>query len=221
MPKTFTLSQLERKRYDQLKLSDHFTPHLGCPTRNFSLSITGESGNGKTSYTMQLVKDIILNENGRLLYVSSEEGDDATFQAAAKRADLFSLNPKKFKGITQCGYNDIRDEINANKGEKYRFLILDSIDSIGMTYNQWATLRDENRDLAIIAISWMDKGLPKSQYAKDIFYMSNIKIIVENYVAVVRSCRYEGGGADFVIWEAGARKFGRKGTLQGTLFEKS
>lgn len=210
MAKTFTLGQLERKTYDLLEISNKYKPHLGTPTKDFSMSITGESGNGKTSYVMDIVHDIISNENGRLLYASSEEGDDKTFQDAARRADLFSLNPKKIKFIHQCGFDGIMDELNSANGERFRFLVCDSIDSLNLTYNQWVKLKQEHNKLSRITISWAKNGLPKSQYASDIFFMSHIKIIVENYVALVRSCRFEGGGQDHVIWEEGAKKFGMK-----------
>jgi len=210
MAKTFTLGQLERKTYDLLQISEKYRPHLGTPTKDFSISITGESGNGKTSYGMDLVHDIITHGNGRLLYASSEEGDDKTFQDAARRSRLFELNPKKIKFIHQCGFDDIMEELNNAKGEKFRFLVCDSIDSLNLTYNQWVKLKDKHPQLSRITISWAKNGLPKSQYASDIFFMSHIKIIVENYVAIVRSCRFAGGGKDHTIWAEGAKKFGKK-----------
>ena len=69
----------------------------------------------------------------------------------------------------------------------------------------------DNPDVLFIFIAHEDKGQPKGNMAKNIRYDADIKIRVEGYKAFATT-RYEDsekgeGGADFIIWEQGAREY--------------
>ena len=72
-------------------------------------------------------------------------------------------------------------------------------------------LRGQFPDKLFVYISQGRNGEPKGSTAQNIRYDADIKIRVEGYKAFVTT-RYEvpekqEGGADFIIWEQGAREY--------------
>lgn len=193
---TFQLSQI---KFDSLDFAGKWLKSFGRPEKNFSMIIYGESGNGKTDFTVQYAK--YLSTFARVLYLSHEEGISSTIQGTFDRHSM-----REVSGRVIVAEKANIDELITylKKRNSPGTVIIDSLDYMRLTTEQYKMLRSLFPKKAFIIIAWSKGDLPKSQYGKDIEYMSDIKVRVKGYVAYPR-CRY-GGNQPFVIWEQGARK---------------
>lgn len=166
---------------------------FGEPEQNFKAIVYGDSGNGKTDFVVQLAK--YLARFGKVYYNSFEEGESLTLQQAFDRHDMWAMEGKVILGDREPFDLVIRRMKSRNSP---RFCIIDSLDYMRLTVEDYKRFVDELPHKSIIIISWSAGKLPKSQAAKDIEYMVDVKIRVHEYKAYMK-CRF-GGNAPFIIW---------------------
>jgi tRNA A37 threonylcarbamoyladenosine biosynthesis protein TsaE len=166
---------------------------FGEPEQNFRTMVYGDSGNGKTDLVVQLAK--YLAGFGRVYYNSFEEGESLTLQKAFGRHDLWSMEGKIILGDRE-NFDLVIRRMKARNSP--RFCIIDSLDYMRMTMADYQYFVEELPHKSIIIISWSDGKKPKSQAAKDIEYMVDVKVRVHEYKAYVK-CRF-GGNEPFIIW---------------------
>lgn len=196
------MKQLLAKKYDHLpELSTVFVDSFGNLVSAFIMIVWGMSGQGKSNFLMQFLK-MLLNY-GKVLYVSLEEGHEASFQALAAR----------HLGEEQLGKVEIADHtmnydalmIRLKKKKSPKFVVIDSLQYWNITYDQYKALKQAFPKKAFIFISHAKGKLPDGKTADKIRYDAGIKVHVVGYVAFVIS-RY-GGNKPFVIWEQGAKNY--------------
>ena len=172
---------------------------IGDPAKNFSCIIYGNTGDGKTTFTVQFVK-YLCTLGLTVGYVSEEEGISATMQAAFNRVNMMEVNGMVtlIEGAT---FDDIMDYFKRRKSP--HVLVLDSLDYLSITKAQYQELREKLKNKIIIMLSWAAGKKPLSQAARDIEYMVGVKLFVRDYIVYPRS-RY-GGKQAFVIWPERAR----------------
>ena len=192
MGKVLGVNTVLNKSYPVFELSPQWLRHLGRISRNFKMLIYGDPGNGKTSYTMQLCKE--LARHGKVFYNSKEEGDSSTIQDAFKAHRMDQVAGKFMLG-DRFSFDEMLDKVR--KGG-YKFIVVDSIDYMNFTTTQYKQLIETFPKKAFIFISWEKNGKPKLQAAKDIEYMADIKVHVLDFMAYARS-RF-GSLEDYVIW---------------------
>ena len=71
IPRAYTYEDLARKKYKTLPLKGGWKEHLGEIERAGSILIYGDSGHGKTTYALQLMRELCQGE--KVLYNSMEE----------------------------------------------------------------------------------------------------------------------------------------------------
>jgi hypothetical protein len=194
---------LTAKKYKRLKnLPETITSSFGDLTENFIMIVWGQSGNGKSSFLMQLLN--ILLANGKALYVALEEGHEASIQANVVR----SLEKTKAKGaimFADCtmSYDALVQRLH-DKRKIERFIIIDSLQYWNIDYEKYKALKELFPTKTFIFISHAKGKTPDGKTADKIRYDAGIKVFVHGYIAFVKS-RY-GGNKPFVIWEEGAKK---------------
>lgn len=192
--KTIGIFQLSQKVFDTYDFQGVWLKHIGRPEKNFSCIIYGDSGNGKTDYCVKLAK--YMSNFTKVLYVSHEEGISKSIQEAFDRNVM-----KDVSGKVILGEKASVDEIIAylKKRNSPNVVVIDSLDYMRLTTDQYKLIREACPKKAVIIISWSKGDVPKSQYGKDIEYMCDIKIRVKGFKAFTKS-RY-GGHEPFVIWD--------------------
>lgn len=197
--KTIGVFQLNQKKFDLLPFTGHWKDTMGEPEDNFSCIIYGNSGDGKTTFTVQLVK-YLCTLGLTVGYVSEEEGISATMQKAFQRVNMHEVSGK-ITLIEQATYQDILDYFT--KRGSADVLVLDSLDYLSITKQQYQELRGRLKKKIIIMLSWATGRKPLTQAARDIEYMVGIKLLVKQYIVYPRS-RF-GGNQPFVVWPERAR----------------
>lgn len=86
LPRALSVSDMIKKTYSVFEFEGEWKEFVGCPERSGVWFVYGRSGNGKTSFMMQLAKE--LAKHGKVLYNSLEEGQGKTLQNAICNAKL-------------------------------------------------------------------------------------------------------------------------------------
>lgn len=192
--KTIGVFQLDQKTFDTYEFKGEWSKHIGNPEKNFSCIIYGESGNGKTDYCVKFAK--YLSQFTKVVYLSHEEGISKTIQEAFSRNNMKSVSGKVILA-EKATVDELIEYLRRRNSPGAA--IIDSLDYMRLTTDQYKLIREACPRKAIIIISWSKGDLPKSQYGRDIEYMCDIKIRVKQFKAYPKS-RY-GGNTPFVIWD--------------------
>lgn len=194
-------------RFDVADFDGVFLASFGRPELRGSWIIFGGSGCGKTTFVMQLCK--YLARYRRVAYNSLEQGLSLSLQKAWERVEMESVGTR----IVLLAKESLRDlRLRLQKKQSPDIIVIDSVQYWhGLKWSDVTALKDDYPDKLFIYVSHEHGGLPDGKIARKIRYDSDVKIRVEGYKAFVTT-RYEvaekgEGGADFVIWEEGARKY--------------
>lgn len=135
-----TAEEMANRKLELLDFFSFWQSLFGNPAKNFTMMFHGEPHNGKTIFLLMLAQ--YLAENfGEVLYVSSEEFASPTM---TKKVNEF-LNP-----IPQRLHFS-ENLIDPNIAD-YDFVILDSVNDLGLNARQFKQMRKDHPDIAFIAI---------------------------------------------------------------------
>jgi predicted RNA-binding protein with PIN domain len=204
MAKVLGLKQFSEKKFTFLDpLPDEIVHCFGRLTHNFTMTVWGDSGNGKTNLNMQFVKALM--PHGKVLYISLEEGFEASMQLTILR----NLDVKEHSGKIEFADHEMTaDELMKKLAKKKspRFIIVDSLQYWNIRLPKYKELKEKFiKKKTLIFISHAKGKKPDGYVADKIRYDSAIKVYVEGYVAFVKSRL--GGNNPYVIWEEGAKKY--------------
>lgn len=197
------------KAFDTLAFTGEWKESFGEPEKNFKMILYGNSGEGKTEFTVRFSK--YLAEFGKVSYVSPEQGISKSLQDAIKRNQMETV-AGKVMFLTGGTFDELLIYIRKSRS---KFIIIDSLDYMKLTVDQFKTLIARFPKKAFIIIAWAKNGSPKSQHAKDIEFMCDIKSLVESFRITLPTSRF-GGNKEFVIWDVA--KKGKKTTMN-SLFD--
>ena len=186
-----------------------FLASFGRPELRGVWLIWGDSGSGKTTFTLQLCK--YLAGFRRVAYDSLEQGLSLSLQKAWERVGMAEAG----SNIILLNKEDL-PELRARLRKRIspEIIVIDSLQYLDKFYmKQFKDLKAEFPDKLFVFISQADKAGkdPDGYIAKKIRYDADIKIKVEGFKAFVTT-RYEDrdkgeGGEDFIIWEQGANDY--------------
>lgn len=196
-------------QFETAEFTGPYLASFGRPELRGVWMIWGDSGSGKTTFTLQLCK--YLAGFRRVAYDSLEQGLSLSLQKAWERV-----------GMAEAGSNIIllnKEEMpelcaRLRKRKSPEIIVIDSLQYLTKFYmDQFKALKAEFPDKLFVFISQADKAgkNPDGHIAKKIRYDADIKIKVEGFKAFVTT-RFEDrdkgeGGEDFIIWEQGANDY--------------
>ncbi len=203
------LKQLAQKVYSEVPgLPEELVRSMGDIEDAFDVIIYGNSGNGKTNFTVAMVKALILATGARCIYISYEEGHTKTLQKTMiERHDMLNQVGNKLEILDRASFEDLLHLIGRRKSPK--IFVIDSLQASHLTEAQCAELKSRfvmsRRKKILIYISWAEGKKPKGAVAQAVEYYAHIKIRVEGLIAFFKS-RF-GGNRNYVIWEEGAKRY--------------
>lgn len=207
--KKIGLKQLAQKTYSEVpNLPEQFTRSFGDIEDAFDCIIYGNSGNGKTNFTVQVIKDLILALKQKCIYISYEEGHTKTLQKTMiERHDMLNQVGNMLEILDYTNYDDLVKRMS--KKQSAKIWVIDSLQASHFTEQQCAALKSRfvmsRKKKIIIYISWAEGKKPKGSAAQAVEYYAHIKIRVEGLIAFFKS-RF-GGNRNYVVWEEGAKKY--------------
>lgn len=207
MAKTIGLEQLGKKVYRVIEgLPPSVTASLGDVEDCFDAIVYGKSGNGKTNFTIALLKELILALDCRAEYVSYEEGHGKTIRdAMLYRHNMFDAVGNRLVITDHLTYDELFKKMARKHSAKV--WVIDSLQASHLTFEQCENLKRRfvlsRKKKIILYISWAEGRVPQGAVAKAVEYYANIKMMVDRFVMWPKS-RF-GGNKPYIVWEEGAK----------------
>ncbi len=201
MNKALSSSDLLAKKYELFDFTGEFLEAFSKPETSGTWFIYGNSTNGKTSFPLQLIKEIANHK--RVLYNSLEEGAAHTMQEAWITNKMQDCK-KKVQVICES-----MEELDARleKRQSADVVVIDTWQYTMMTFNDYLKLKKKYPKKLFIYNSQCEGKNPIGKAALRVMYDASLKIWVEGFKAFSKG-RYIGrNGGEYVIWEEGALKY--------------
>jgi hypothetical protein len=193
MNRALSVKDVEGMRKRTLPLTGAWADMLGHPERTGVWFVWGQSANGKTSFLLDLSKELC--KFGRVAYNSREEGASLTMQNAMRRHGMMSVN-RRFQLLDEP-MKDMGERMSRRKSPD--FYIVDSFQYCQMSYKQYIEFKEAHKDKLVIFVSHAEGSAPEGRAAKAVRYDASQKIWVEGFVAHSKG-RYIGPLGKYVIW---------------------
>lgn len=177
---------LAAMKFKSLDFTGAWEQFIGLPTFNFNCIIHGKPGGGKSTLAIQFAK--YLSDNfGRVVYISGEEGISKTLQNKFLLTDSLSGN------IDVADLRSYEDIIRNVSIESYRFIFIDSLNTMKISVDELRELRNRYKGSAIITISQVTKaGLIRG--SNELEHDADISIAVEEGIATIPKNRFRIAG---------------------------
>lgn len=196
--RAYSPKEVLAKTYKTLPWGARWSGPFGEVPVNETWFISGQSASGKSSFVMQLARELC--NYGTVLYLSYEEGISQSFQERVKRERMEEVQGR-FRVITDDSYEELVERLGRPKSA--RFVIVDSFQDSGLTYEQAVELRTRFPRKSFIYISQEYKGQPLGKPAGRLKYKAGIKVRVIGYKAFCQG-RFTGNpGSYYPVWEEG------------------
>lgn len=198
MKRSYTPRDIAAKRWVTLPWGEKWSKPFGEPADNASWFISGASASDKSSFVMQLGKELC--KYGLVLYLSYEEGVNQSFQ---RRMDYLKMDEVqgRFRVVTDDTYEELVARLRKPKSPK--FVIVDSFQVSEWSYAQALELIRRFRRKCFIFISQEKKSAPMGSDAIRLRYICDMKVRVMGYKAYCQGRAIGEAGSYYVVWKEG------------------
>lgn len=200
MKKALSMVDLMRKNREVYAFEDALQEAFGQPEQNGVWFIWGRSGNGKTSFVLQLCKE--LTHYGKVAYDSLEEGDSLTMQNALMRVGMGDVG-RRFILLNES-LKELDTRLKRRRSPD--IVVVDSFQYAHIDLKQYEEFIDQHKNKLIIFVSQADGLKPWGRTAQSAMYSASLKIWVEGYRAISKG-RYRGNLGYYTIWAEKAEEY--------------
>lgn len=169
--------EMGNRQFESLDFGYPWNTLMGKPAKNFTIMFHGEPGSGKTTLLLKFA-EYLANNFGNVLYISSEEHGASTL--TDKINELLRPKPQNL---------DFAPDLETPHLAAYQFIILDSINDLGLKLEDFKALKKDNPDAAFILVLQHTKD-GNYRGGKDWEHHIEIGVSVENGIATVYRTRY-------------------------------
>lgn len=209
LPKALSPAEIDRMVFDTLPWESKWSDAFGEPERKGVWIIWGASGSGKTSFAMQLAKE--LSKYYKVAYNSLEQGKSLTMQQIMRQHNMKEIRKQG------CGLISEDMDVLARRLRSKGAPDVVIIDSVQYTLfdrprglQQYLEFAKEfkRKNKLLIFISHADGKNLEGTTAEKISYDADMKIFLEGYRAISKG-RIFGSSPDtyYTIWEEGAARY--------------
>lgn len=192
MARAVNVRQLLAMRFPRIPLEGRWRELMGQPELRGSILIWGDSAQGKTSFALQLAKELSRYEP--VLYDSLEEGISESIRTACLREGMIEAGNRVLL-LDNEPIPELTERLAKPKSR--HVVIVDSLQYTGMTFEDYKELLERFPKKLFVFISHADGREPAGRIATQVKFNANIKIRVSGFTAYAIS-RY-GGGAPYTI----------------------
>lgn len=201
MKQAFSVNRILNMKKEILPWTDHWFEAFANPERIGVWFIWGNSGNGKSSFVMQLCKE--LTKYGSVLYDSLEEGVGLTMQETLRRFNMQEVS-NKFQLLNCEPVSELSKRLKKRKSAD--FIVIDSFQYAQLSYKEYLRFKKEHENKLLIFVSHADGRKPSSRSAVSVMFDATLKIWVEGYRAFSKG-RFIGPSGRFDIWDKGVDNY--------------
>lgn len=201
MQRALSVSDVLSMKKETLPFEGAWKDAFGEPERTGVWIVWGRSGNGKTSFVLQLCKELC--KWGRVVYDSLEEGGSLTMQNAFRRHKMQDVRGRLT--LLDCEPMDELSE-RLSKRKSAEFVVVDSFQYTQMNYKQYLQFKTAHKDKLLIFVSHATGTMPAGRSAVSMMYDASLKVWVEGYRAFSKG-RFIGRTGSYTVWEESAKKY--------------
>lgn len=185
---------------------------FGTPERCGVWFVWGRSGSGKTTFVLQLCKELC--RFGRVAYDSLEEGASLTMKNAFVRAGMQDV-ARRLVLLDGEGMDELALRLKKRKSPD--IVVIDSFQYTQLDKKGYMEFKAAHPKKLLVFISQCSGNLPMGRTALSVMYDASLKIWVEGYRAFSKG-RYFGEKGYYTIWpERAASYWGDDGETQGEI----
>ena len=199
--RALTVKEILNKKRQTFPFEGKWADAFGQPERTGVWFVWGRSGNGKTSFVMQLIEELCKYD--RVAFDSMEEGDSLSMRQKLVRHGLSKVG-SRFHLLNAEPMSDLKERLARRKS--YNIIVIDSFQYTQMSYKDYIQFKEQNKDKLIIFISHAKGNLPRGSAAEGVMYDATLKIWVEGFKAFSKG-RFIGPTGEFTIWDEGAERY--------------
>ena len=200
MRKALTVKDVLTKRRKVFPFAGRWLSAFGKPERCGVWFIWGKSGNGKTSFVMQLIAELCKYD--RVAFNSLEEGDSLSMRQKLVRHGLLDVGSRLH--LLHESMRELSNRLCQRKS--YNIVVVDSFQYTQMSYREYIKFKESFPGKLIIFISHASGSMPRGAAAVSVMYDATLKIWVEGFKAFSKG-RFIGDSGELTIWEDGARRY--------------
>ena len=203
MARALSVTDVLNKKYERINFEGEWLDAFAMPERTGVWFVWGGSGNGKTSFVMELIK--CLASFCRVAFYSLEESDSDTMQLSYIRSGMEDVARRVLLIPEWESLEEL--EMRMNKRKSPDVYVIDSLQYAGINYTQYKGLKNRHRDKLIIFISQAYGKQPVGRSANSIMFDATLKIWVEGYRAISKGRYIGSNGGTYTIWTEGSSKY--------------
>ena len=196
--RAYSPREIAAKKWVTLPWGDKWSKPFGFPAESASWFISGASASGKSSFVMQLGKELC--RYAPVLYLSYEEKVNQSFQRRMKYLEMNEVQGK-FRVVIDDTIEELENRLAKPKSPK--FIIVDSFQVAGWSYEQAVELMRRFNRKSFIFISQEDKSQPTGKPARRLKYICDMKVRVMGYKAYCQGRAIGEAGNYYTVWKDG------------------
>lgn len=202
MKRAYSPKEIQLMNIPSFPFTGEWEAAFGTPDRTGTWIIWGNSGNGKSSFVMQLAK--YLCSFGKVVYNSLEESTGLSLKNSLMRHNMNEVN-RRFSILDRESIEDLI--IRLSKRRSPDIIIIDSFQYSGLNYNSYKALKEQFPKKLFIYISHAEGNNPEGRAAKKVAYDADVKIMVQGFRAICKGRFITKPGNHYTVWEEGAAQY--------------
>ncbi|MDR2935925.1 MAG: hypothetical protein LBU80_01080 [Rikenellaceae bacterium] len=200
--KALSPSEVLKMRKETIPFTGAWRDAFGNPEWAGVWLVWGNSASGKTSFVMQLCKE--LSRWRKVAYNSLEQRDSKTMQDTIREYNMQQCPRGRFQLIPGEKIEDLSKRLLKPKAPDV--VVIDSYQYTQMSYREYVDFKEKHPDKLIIFISHADGLQPDGRAARKVQYDAELKIRVEGFRATSLG-RTIGDKGFYTVYEEGANKY--------------
>ncbi len=199
--KALSPAEVLKMRKDTIPFTGAWEEAFGHPEWVGVWIVWGNSGDGKTSFLMQLCKE--LARWRKVAYNSLEQRASKTMQDTIREYNMQQCPRGRFQLVPGEDMTQLSERLLKPKAPDV--VVIDSYQYTQMTYKDYIDFKEKHPGKLIIFVSHADGTQPDGRAAKKVKYDAELKIHVDKFRAFSLG-RTKGERGYFTIYEKGARE---------------
>lgn len=201
LKKALTVANVINQKVKLLKFENQFHLAFGQPQDRGVWFIWGGSASGKSSFVMQLAKEMA--GNLKVFYnVLEEEPDDHDFMKRVMDHRIENVQHNLLVGNYQ--YDDL--VVYLERKNSPDVVIIDSLVYFTKSFEDYIALKKKFKNKIFIFTGHANGKLPRTDLELRIMYDAKMKIFVDGYLATCKGRTIGANGGLYIIWKEGYEK---------------